>query len=154
MLRKLCVFVPLFVLTLPSFSQESRHFTFYYAFTVKNVPEGKRVRVWIPAAQSDAFQDVKVVSAKGDLPLKKTRESKYGDEIYFAEVSKAAGPELHFDVEYDVARPERIALRPQPRVAPVPFRKKERKEESPPHKYPPNSGIPADLAVKVTQILN
>ena len=151
MLRKLCVFVPLFFLTLPSFAQESRHFTFHYAFTVKNVPEGKRVRVWIPAAQSDAFQDVKVVSAKGDLPLKKTRESKYGDEIYFAEVNKAAGPELHFDVEYDVVRHERIALSSQPHVVTVALTKKERKEDLQPDTLVPITGIPADLAVKVTQ---
>ena len=29
-----------------------------------------KIRVWIPAAQSDAYQEVKIVSAKGDLPLK------------------------------------------------------------------------------------
>ena len=56
---------------------------------MKNLPAGKKVRIWIPAAQSDAYQEVKIVSAKGDLPLKKTRESKYGNEIYFAETSSA-----------------------------------------------------------------
>src|ERR1017187_9137606 len=35
-------------------AQDSRHFTFHYAFTVKNLPAGKKVRVWMPAAQSDA----------------------------------------------------------------------------------------------------
>ena len=48
MLRKLCVF--LFVLTLASVAQESRHFTFHYGFTVKNLPASKKVRIWIPAA--------------------------------------------------------------------------------------------------------
>ena len=71
-----------------SFAQDSRHFTFHYAFTVKNLPAGKKVRIWIPAAQSDAFQEVKIVSARGDLSLKKTRESKYGNEIYYAQAAK------------------------------------------------------------------
>ena len=76
MLRKLCVLLPLFPFTLSALAQESRHFAFHYAFTVKNLTAGKKVRIWIPAAQSDAYQEVKVVAAKGDLPLKKTRESK------------------------------------------------------------------------------
>ena len=62
------------VTTISAFTQDSRHFTFHYAFTVKNIPAGERVRVWMPQAQSDAFQDVKIISATGDLPLKKTRE--------------------------------------------------------------------------------
>lgn len=46
--RKLFLWMFLFALTLPAFAQESRHFTFHYAFTVKNLPAGKKVRVWIP----------------------------------------------------------------------------------------------------------
>jgi hypothetical protein len=77
MLRKLCVVSSLLVaLGNASLAQDSRHFTFHYAFTVKNLSAGKKVRIWIPAAQSDPYQEVKVVSAKGDLTLKKTGESK------------------------------------------------------------------------------
>jgi transglutaminase-like putative cysteine protease len=133
------------------FSQESRHFTFHYTFTVKNVPAGKNVRVWIPAAQSDAFQEVKVIFAKGDLPLKKTREAKYGNEIYFGEANKAAIPELHFDVEYDVVRHERLAFGATPQVVTVALAKKERQEDLQPDTLVPITGTPADLAVKVTQ---
>jgi hypothetical protein len=110
MLRKLSALFPLLVLTASLLAQESRHFTFHYGFTVKNVPTGKKVRVWIPVAQPDAYQEVKIASAKGDLPLKKTREAKYGNETYFADIDKATQPELHFDIEYDVMRHERIAL--------------------------------------------
>ena len=79
MLRKTVLLLPLLVALAPA--QETRHFTFHYEFTVKNISAGEKVRVWIPAAHSDAFQEVKVTSAKGDLPLKKTHESKYGNEI-------------------------------------------------------------------------
>jgi hypothetical protein len=110
MLRKFCILSSvLFVLTLSLAAQDSRHFTFHYAFTVKDLPAGQKIRIWIPEAHSDAYQEVKVVSAHGDLPLKKTSESKYGNQIYYAEASSAQ-PELHFDIEYDVTRHERVAL--------------------------------------------
>ena len=151
MLRKLCVLLPLFVLTLSSLAQDSRHFTFHYGFTVKNLPAGKRVRIWIPAAQSDAWQEVKLVSSIGDLPVKKACESKYGNEIYFAETRGATQPELHFDVEYDVVRNERVALSPAPHLVAAALPNKERQEDLQPDALVPITGLPADLAAKVTQ---
>jgi transglutaminase-like putative cysteine protease len=152
MLRKLCVlWSVLFVFALTSSAQESRHFTFHYGFTVKNLPAGKKVRIWIPAAQSDAYQDVKIVAARGDLPLKKTRESKFGNEIYFAETASATQPELHFDVEYDVVRHERVALNPAAHLTATALTTKERKEDLQPDVLVPVTGLPAELAVKVTE---
>ncbi|MGA7444497.1 MAG: hypothetical protein WBW82_20130, partial [Candidatus Sulfotelmatobacter sp.] len=111
MLRKLCLLGSVIFAAALSLAaaQDSRHFTFHYAFTVKNVPAGQKIRIWIPEAHSDAYQEVKVVSARGDLPLKQTSESKYGNQIYYAE-TVAAQPELHFDIEYEVTRHERLAL--------------------------------------------
>ncbi len=151
MLRKTCVLLPLLVLSMAAVAQDSRHFTFHYAFTVKNLPTGKKVRVWIPAAQSDAYQEVKIVSAKGDLPLKTTSESKYGNEIYFAEARSAAQSELHFDVEYDVLRHERVALHPAAHMLATSLTSKERQENLQPDALVPVTGLPADLAVKVTE---
>jgi len=152
MLRKLCILsFLLFASAVASLAQDSRQFTFHYAFAVKNIPAGKRVRIWIPAAQSDAYQEVKIVSAKGDLPLKKTRESKFGNEIYFAESDSATQPELHFDVEYDVVRHERVALNPAPHLTATALPKKERQEDLQPDALVPITGLPADLAAKVTE---
>ena len=137
-----------FVLSSISFSQESRHFTFHYAFTVKNLPAGKKVRIWIPAAQSDAYQDARIVSASGDLPLKRSREPRFGNEIYFAETEKPAKPELHFDVEYDVTRHERIALNAGAHLVNVALTANERQEDLEPNALVPTTGLPADLAVK------
>ena len=97
MLRKLCLSLLLTTVSLAS-AQNTRHFTFHYGFTVKSVPAGERVRVWFPAAQSDEFQEVKTISANGDLKLKKTHESRFGNEMYYAESSKAQAPELHFEL--------------------------------------------------------
>jgi hypothetical protein len=90
-------------------AQESRHFTFHYAFTVKNLPAGQERSHLDSCGTVRRLSGSKVIFAKGDLPLKKTSESKYGNEIYYAETNSAQ-PELHFDVEYDVVRHERVAL--------------------------------------------
>jgi len=154
MLRKLCVLstVYFFAFVFSSFAQDSRHFTFHYAFTVKNLPAGKKVRIWIPAAQSDAFQEVKIVSARGDLSLKKTRESKYGNEIYYAQAAKVNQAELHFDVEYDVVRHERIALGGSvAHLTAASLSSREKREDLQPDALVPVTGLPADLAATVTQ---
>ena len=152
MLRKFCVLLFTFlVFTLAAFAQDARHFTFHYAFTVKNLPSGKNVRVWIPEAHSDAWQEVKIVSDKGDLPMKKTRESKYGNEILYAETDSAQ-PELHFDIEYDVIRHERVVLgQSASHVVPVSISSKEKQQDLQPDVLVPVTGLPADLAAKVTQ---
>ncbi len=111
MLRRILALVlGLFALVSLAPGQSQRHFTFHYAFTVKNLSASEHVRIWIPAAFSDDFQEVKVISGKGDLPLKKTRESEYGDQMYYAETSKPKQSELHFEIVYDVVRHERLTL--------------------------------------------
>jgi len=149
-MRKLWLLLFLVVLPLAS-AQDSRHFTFHYGFTVKNVPAGERVRVWIPAARSDDFQEVKVISANGDLKLKKTRESRFGNQMYYAESSKEKSPDLHFEVIYDVVRHERLTMGvARPRLAEVQLKESDRKQYLQPDKLVPVTGLPADLALRVT----
>jgi transglutaminase-like putative cysteine protease len=151
MLRNACILSSvLFVFAIASFAQESRHFTFHYAFTVKSVPAGEKVRIWIPAAQSDAYQEVKIISAKGDLPLQKTRESKYRNETYFTESAGTSQSELHFDVEYEVVRHERVALISASHILSTSLSDKERQQDLQPDALVPITGVPADLAVRVT----
>jgi transglutaminase-like putative cysteine protease len=139
------------LLAVSGWAQESRHFTFHYGLTVKNLPAGERVRVWIPQAHSDQFQEVKVLSASGDLALKKTRESRYGNEMYYAEDAKGRTEELHFEVVYDVVRQERLILGRQiPHLEDVPISSREKKEYLAPDKLVPVTGLPAELAGKVT----
>src|SRR6202158_2081914 len=146
MLRKLWLSLLLTTVSLAS-AQDARHFTFHYGFTVKDVPAGERVRVWFPAAQSDDFQEVKVLSANGDLKLKKTRESRFGNEMYFAESSKAQASDLHFEIIYDVVRHERLTLGvARPRLTEVQLKDRDRKEYLQPDKLVPVTGLPAELA--------
>jgi transglutaminase-like putative cysteine protease len=153
MLRKSWRFVSwIFVLVTIAQAQGARHFMFHYGFTVKNLSPGERVRIWIPAAHSDAFQEVKVISAKGDLPLKKTHDSEYENEMYYAEVSKSKQPELHFEIVYDVVRHEHLTLGIyMPHLAAVTLSPKEKKRYLAPDALVPITGLPAELAVKVTE---
>ena len=152
MLRKLASsFVFFLALHCLATAQTTRHFTFHYAFTVKEVPSGQRLKVWFPAAHSDEYQHVRVVSANGDLPLKKTRESRFGNEIYFAETSKAKGSDLHFKVIYDVVRYEHLTLGLiRPRLQNAVLDKKDSQLYLSPDKLVPITGRPAELAAQVT----
>jgi transglutaminase-like putative cysteine protease len=130
-------------------AQSARHFTFHYAFTVKDVASGERARIWFPAAHSDDYQEIRVVSANGDLPLKRTRESRFGNEIYYAESSKSKGGDLHFEVLYDVTRREHLTLGlTRPRVESASLPPEQQKEFLAPDKLVPITGLPAELAAK------
>jgi transglutaminase-like putative cysteine protease len=145
------VFVCLLAFTISAFTQESRHFSFHYAFTVKNVPAGQKVSVWIPAAHTDRFQEIKILSFTGDLPLKRTHEPQRGNEILYAATANATQPELHFDVEYDIVRHERNALKLQSQIVPASLTTTERQQDLRPDALVPTTGLPAELAAKVTQ---
>lgn len=146
----LCAVLALFTVPL-SLAQGSRHFTFHYAFTVKDIPAGQHIRVWFPAAHSDPYQEVKVMSATGDLPLKKTHESRFGNDIFYAEASHAKGGALHFAVDYDVVRHERLSFGvSRPRLEEATLSKKENAQYLAADHLVPISGLPADLAAKTT----
>ena len=110
MLRKLCVLLSLFF-ALARFRFHPRVPPFHISLRLyrKESSRGEKGSHLDSRGPVRRFQEVKSISAQGDLPLKKTTESKYGNQIYYAETSSAQ-PELHFDVEYDVVRHERVAL--------------------------------------------
>jgi transglutaminase-like putative cysteine protease len=145
------VIAALFAFHCVAFSQSTRHFTFHYAFTVQNVASGEHVRIWFPAAHSDDYQQVRVMSAKGDLPLKKTHESRFGNEIYYAETSKAKAGDLPFEVVYDVVRREHLTLGlNRPRLENASLNKKETQLFLGPDRLVPITGKPAEVAAQVT----
>ena len=154
MLRRslLCMF--LVVSSLTALAQKERHFTFHYAFTVKNVSPGERLRVWIPLAHSDAFQDVKVASKDGDLPLKQIHQPAYGNEVLYAETAKADKGEYKFSVDYVVARREHVVLVNGKQVTDTPSSRVPRIELArylEPDRLVPVTGVPAQLAAQETR---
>ncbi len=141
-------------LTQPALAQKQRHFNFHYAFTVKNVSPGERVRVWIPLAHSDAFQDVKVTSKDGDLPLQQVRQPDYGNQVLYAETAKADKSEYRFSVDYDVLRNEHVVLVNGKPLVDTPSAKVPRVELArflEPDRLVPVTGVPAQLAEQETK---
>ena len=132
-------------LAFPAFSQSGapeRHFQFHYAFTVHNTDKGSALRIWMPLAQSDAFQTVKVVSKTGDLPLRETRERTYGDAMLYAESQNGDKDEYRFEIVYDVVRRQADS-----RNAGV-LRASMRQRLLAPDRLVPITGLPAELATK------
>jgi len=152
MLRKICLVCSLLSITVLTHAQDSRHFQFHYAFTVKNLPARGRVRIWIPVAHSDSFQDVTIVSAKGDLHLRQTHELTYGNQMLYAETSSVGQSDLGFKIEYDVLRRERRGLAEHgPDVLETNLTSQERQRDLKPYALVPTSGLPAELAARITR---
>ena len=154
MLRRSLLSLLLVFSSLPTLAQNQRHFSFHYTFTVKNVSPGERVRIWIPLAHSDAFQDVKVTSKSGDLKMKEVHQPEYDNEVLYAESSKADKDEYKFSVEYDVVRREHVVLINGKPVTDSPFTKTSQVELArflQADRLVPVTGLPAQLAAQETK---
>src|SRR5436305_13112335 len=123
---------------------KSRHFVFDYNFTVRNTDPGKALQVWFPIAQSDQFQQVRIVSKSSDLALQETHESEYGNRMFYAHTDKADKPEYRFSVKYDVVRYEHLAAVSATGHA----SQKDLQRFLGPDKLAPITGRPAEIAVE------
>ena len=124
----------------------SRHFVFHYTCNVRNLSPGQKLRVWLPLAHSDAYQQVRVLSITGDLPVHKRRESKYGNWMLYGSASKAEKTEYKFAVDYDIVRREHLVDVKAHNKSKLPS--KERALLLQPDRLVPVTGVPADLAAK------
>src|SRR5262245_57647447 len=138
--------VSLFLLsTVGAFAQsKARHFELNYSFTVRVTDPGKPLDVWFPMAQSNEFQQVKITSQNGDLPLKETTEPEYVNKMFYAHTDKADQSEYHFTVKYDVVRLEHLAAVSLKR----PAAEKELVRFLQADKLVPITGKPAELAAE------
>jgi len=145
MLRRFSAVSLLALFSLCAFAQsKSRHFELNYSFTVRVTDTGKPLDVWFPVAQSDQFQQVKINSRSGDLPLKETIEPEYGNKMFYAHTDKADQPEYHFTVKYDVVRLEHLAAVSLKK----PVSAKELQRFLQADKLVPITGKPAELAAE------
>jgi|SRR5271165_742751 len=154
MLRRSVVTLLLVLSSLPLLAQKERHFTLRYAFTVKDVSPGQRLRVWVPLAHSDAYQDVKATSQTGDLTLKHVAQPTDGNQVLYSEIARADKAEYKFEVDYDVLRREHVVLvdgKPMPTAPARPAPHIEQARFLKPDKLVPTSGVPAQLAADQTK---
>ncbi len=93
--------------TTQKFSAPARTFRFTYNFAVKDIPSGtKRVRVWVPIAQTDQHQTVRVVAVKAPAKTQISQESEYGNRMMYAEIQNPNVSKAEFTIEYEITRRE------------------------------------------------
>jgi transglutaminase-like putative cysteine protease len=145
MLRRLSAVALFLLLSACAFAQsKSRHFELNYSFSVRVTDPGKPLDIWFPIAQSNEFQQIKITSQSGDLPLKETTESEYGNKMFYAHTDKADQAEYHFTVKYDVVRLEHLAAVSVKKLA----SEKELARFLQADKLVPITGKPAELATE------
>lgn len=85
---------------------KSRDFHLNYGATLSELPNGSRVRVWLPVPQSNDHQTVKVL--KSDLPVagETVTEPTYGNKILYFETKGPPSGVLAFKTTYSVHRRE------------------------------------------------
>jgi transglutaminase-like putative cysteine protease len=89
-------------------AQRSRTFLFSYDFTVKELPAGKAVRIWVPLAPSTEEQDMQIVAQKLPEGIKSStgKDRQYGNGILYAEGQPNAKGEIPIRVDFRVTRRE------------------------------------------------
>lgn len=144
MLRRYFVAFALVLFFLVGVSQSEtpqRHFRFHYAFTVRNTHVGEPIRIWFPLAHSGEFQQVKIVSQTGDLPLRRARESEYRNAMLYAEDPRGAKAEYNFAVVYEVSRRQSAAYHAS-------LSKEQLRRALSADRLVPITGLPADIAAR------
>ncbi|MGH9525672.1 MAG: hypothetical protein ACRD2F_03280, partial [Terriglobales bacterium] len=83
--------------------RRQRTFRFDYQ-TVIHFPAGaKQVRIWIPVAQANPHQSVRVVAIHAAVPYRLTRNAR-GDRMLYADLRSPRGTTARFDFVYQVRR--------------------------------------------------
>ncbi|HET9839465.1 MAG TPA: transglutaminase-like domain-containing protein [Candidatus Angelobacter sp.] len=145
MLRRISVAAFCVLSTVSGLAQsKSRHFELDYSFTVRITDPGKPLDIWFPIAQSDPYQQVRIISRSGDLPLTETTEPEYGNRMFYAHADKAGQAEYHFSVKYDVVRLEHLAAVSIQKQAPATDLARFLR----PDRLVPITGKPAELAAE------
>ncbi len=85
---------------------KTRTFRFTYAASVRDLPAGSTVRIWLPVPPSNQDQDVTIVAK--DLPAegRTGKDTKYGNEMLYLETKAPQGKPLKLSVTYRVTRRE------------------------------------------------
>ena len=84
---------------------KSRSFSFRYGATIKEVPAGAKVQVWIPIAETNNDQTVELVEKSSPTPWKFHRDTTYQNRLAFFQTKSTEQP-IQFSLEYVVDRRE------------------------------------------------
>lgn len=84
---------------------KKRHFLFSYKVKVKDIPQGE-MKLWIPVAQSNGEQTVKLAKVTAPVPLEPKKEGEYGNALLYGRV-KSPAKEFEIELQYEVTRIEK-----------------------------------------------
>lgn len=83
--------------------RRQRTFRFDYQTVIQFSAGAKQVRIWIPVAQSNPHQSVRVVAIRSAVPYRLTRNAR-GDRMLYADLRSPHGTTARFDLVYQVRR--------------------------------------------------
>ena len=86
--------------------KKEREFQFTYGATMKALPDGAKVRVWVPIPASDLHQTAELIQFEGDGQLQQQTGEKYGNAIGYFELTAGESGQSTFEFTYQVARKE------------------------------------------------
>lgn len=89
-----------------------RTFTIRYVAEVKDLPQGKRLQLWIPIPHNDPYQKISDLKVDSPWPHKVTTDPKWKNTMLYLE-GKASAPSLKVTVSYRVQRAENKGLAQQ-----------------------------------------
>ena len=93
--------------TLPARSvaqTEARAFEFHYGATIKELPMGAQVKVWVPIAENNPQQSVKLQNSASPAPLSFGRDAEHQNKIGSFEFTADKGIEPKFELVYEIER--------------------------------------------------
>ncbi len=83
----------------------TRRIQFSYAFTVKNIPpDAKRVDIWAPVPQSDAWQSISNLEVRCQAPYSFETEPEYGNSILRVSANGSVPDSLSVVMNFSVTR--------------------------------------------------
>lgn len=86
--------------------KQEREFKFQYGATIKALPEGAKVQVWVPIPASDSHQSAELIQFESEGQLEQHADEKYGNKIGYFELTAGDRGESTFAFTYQVARKE------------------------------------------------
>ena len=84
----------------------SRTFEFDYGVTVRDVPAGSRLLVWLPVPQTTSHQQASRLRQDVPVEPQQTTESKYGNQMLHFELEPSSAKPLTFQVTWQITRNE------------------------------------------------
>ncbi|HEX4953824.1 MAG TPA: transglutaminase domain-containing protein [Thermoanaerobaculia bacterium] len=100
--------VPARELSAAGSSLAERRFSFEYQTTVTVPPGAGKVEIWLPYAESDAYQEIVSAKVESTVPVEMTRDAKYGNSIVHLALDHPTTPEVAVTLRFEVLRRENV----------------------------------------------